>query len=87
MDNSTTGYGVDATTSLDSHDTSSDDNVNPFAEFYLPKIAASLSMIGSMIVLGEVLHDIRSQKGSIVSRIMLSMCLGDILFSFGWFLG
>jgi len=39
-------------------------------------------MIGSAIVLLEVIKDIRSKKGaSMVSRILLSMCVGDILFS------
>jgi len=53
-----------------------------FSELYLPKIAAVFSMIGSAIVLLEVIKDIRSKKGaSMVSRILLSMCVGDILFS------
>ncbi|CAB9503178.1 expressed unknown protein [Seminavis robusta] len=66
-----------------------------FTEYYLPKIAALFSMLGSGLIIAEVLQDGR-QRGArsttfkavgAVSRVLLSMSVGDILFSFGWFLG
>ena len=51
-------------------------------EFYLPKVAAMLSMMGSSIILGEVIQDMKSSRGaSAISQILLSMSIGDILFS------
>ena len=54
--------------------------------FYVPKIAAVLSMMGSYCIIREVCVDIRRHKSSVINRVLLSMSIADILFSFGWFL-
>lgn len=52
----------------------------------LPQIAAIISMIGSYIVIREVLVDHRQRRGKAIPRILLEMCIADLLFSSGWFL-
>ena len=53
-----------------------------FAEVYPPKVAAILSIIGSVLIIAEVVKDMRSSRGSTAtSRILLSMSVGDILYS------
>jgi hypothetical protein len=54
----------------------------PFTELYLPKFSSGLSIIGSSIILAEVIMDVMSEKGaSSISQILLSVSIGDILFS------
>ncbi|CAB9514897.1 expressed unknown protein [Seminavis robusta] len=53
-------------------------------ECYLPQIAALSSMLASGLIIAEVLQD--GQQRGAVSRVLLSMSAGDILFSLGWFL-
>lgn len=55
-------------------------------EFYLPKIAAILSLVGSSLIMAEVGKDIKllKQQGAIlgaVPRILLSMSIGDAFSS------
>ena len=59
-------------------------------EFYLPKVAALLSMMGSCLIMGEVGQDIRQSKQqprrgdfgvSVVSRVLLCMSIGDLFSS------
>ena len=53
-----------------------------FAEVYLPKVAAFLSIVGSVLIIAEVVKDMRSSRGSTAtSRILLSMSVGDIIYS------
>ena len=52
----------------------------------LPQVAAIISMIGSYIVIREVLVDHRQRRGKAIPRILLEMCIADLIFSSGWFL-
>ncbi|CAB9503176.1 expressed unknown protein [Seminavis robusta] len=65
---------------------------------YLPKAGALLSLLGSGLIIAEVIQDSRQRGASgniryvafgsvgAVSQVLLSMSAGDILFSLGWFL-
>lgn len=58
----------------------------PFAEVYLPKISATLSIVGSALVLVEVLLDRNSGRCSmkvsdVTSRTLMCVSIGDIIFS------
>ena len=53
-------------------------------EFYLPKIGASFSIFGSIIIIAELESDwkVKETKGRTpISLILFSMSIGDILFS------
>jgi hypothetical protein len=56
-------------------------------EFYMPKVAAALSMFASSVIICEVYQDFTADTATAVSRILLSMSIGDLLFSLGWILG
>jgi hypothetical protein len=60
-------------------------------EFYLPKAAALLSMIGSSVIMGEVYQDhvtaASGRKLPAVSQILLSMSFGDLWFGLAFLLG
>lgn len=59
-----------------------------FTKYHLTQISAGLSILGSSILLAEVIADFqRGQRVPPVSRILASVSIGDILFSFAWFLG
>lgn len=56
-------------------------------EFYLPKVAAVLSMMGSSLIMAEVAQDSlakhrqRSGGVSAVSRVLVCMSIGDMFSS------
>ena len=60
-------------------------------EFYFPKLAALLSMLGSCIIIGEIVQDSKAIGGvssvGAISRILLFMSMGDIFSSLAWFMG
>ncbi|CAB9516601.1 expressed unknown protein [Seminavis robusta] len=57
-------------------------------EILLPQISAVVSMMGSSLIIGEVVQDWKVQGRNLgaLSRTLLSMSVGDLLFSFGWFM-
>lgn len=57
-------------------------------EIIIPKIAAFFSMVGSSIIIGEVIQDWKEKRNKLgaVARILLAMSIGDFLFSFAWFM-
>jgi hypothetical protein len=52
-----------------------------------PQLAAAISVIGSYIIIREVLKDHRLKRGEAVPRVLLAMSFADVIFSLGWFLG
>lgn len=56
------------------------------ASAIVPKIAAALSILGSSCIIAEVLVDHGQKKGRAVPRLLLSMSISDLFFSFAWFL-
>jgi len=74
-----------------------------FAKFYLPKISGGLSLVGSAIIIAEVLAEAAEARRSTQrtssngasgrsiatasSRLLLSMSIGDVLYSLGWVFG
>jgi len=52
----------------------------------VPKISATLSLIGSTCIVMEVLADHRAVTGNVVKRILLGMSACDLFMSFAWIL-
>ena len=55
-------------------------------EYWMPKLAALLSLCGSSMIIGEVYQDYQAKRHSrqglsAVSRVLLFMSLGDMFFS------
>ena len=59
------------------------EGLNAFAAVFLPKFAASLSTIGSFLIIAEIGMDLRASRGATtaISRILLSMSVGDVVYS------
>ena len=60
-------------------------------EYLLPKLAALFSLFGSSMIVAEVYQDWKTKRYSrdglnAISRALLSMSIGDIFFSFAWFM-
>lgn len=60
-------------------------------EFLLPKLAGLASLLGSSMIIGEVFMDWKAKRHSrtglsAVSRALLCMSIGDVFFSFAWFM-
>lgn len=60
-------------------------------EYWLPKLAALLSLFGSSMIVAEIYQDWQTKRYSrqglnAVSRALLSMSIGDVFFSFAWFM-
>lgn len=60
-------------------------------EFLLPKLAALASLLGSSMIIGEVYMDWKAKRHSrtglsAVSRALLCMSIGDVFWSFSWFM-
>jgi len=65
------------------------DNSNKCVETFVPKPGALLSVIGAYCVIREVIVDLwerKSTKATPISRVILSMSICDLFFSFGIFL-
>lgn len=54
---------------------------------YLPKPFALLSMICSYVIIREVVADHKLKKGGPIPRLLFSMAVADMIFSFAYFLG
>ena len=55
---------------------------------FVPKATALLSIAGSAYVIQDVLRDPRKRKESTFHRLMVGVCISDIIYSFFlWFLG
>jgi len=52
----------------------------------IPKITATLSMIGSSCIVWEVLGDRKQSKSETMNRILIAMSASDLLMGFAWFL-
>jgi hypothetical protein len=71
----------------DDDDGNQSDWWNPRATAWGPKPSALLSIICSYVVIREVLKDEKSKTASkVIGRVLLSMSISDIVFSFAWFL-
>ena len=55
-------------------------------DIYAPKVAAFLSILGSFVIIREITSDMREKKATALSRMLLSMSIGDLMFSGAWFL-
>lgn len=67
-----------------------DEDVYPLshkrAEAILLKVTAGLSICGSLIIMAEVIKDHRMKRGKVLNRILLNLCIADLISSFAWFL-
>jgi len=50
----------------------------------IPKIPATLSLLGSICIIMEVLADHREKNGSVHQRLLLGMSSADVFFSLSW---
>ena len=56
------------------------------AIIYVPKVASALSLMGSYCIIREVIGDIKLGRSTVISRVLFSMSIADVLFSIGWFM-
>ena len=80
----------DSNASIMSDDGFEEDDLSYFtpavAIIYVPKVASALSLLGSYCIIREVIGDIGRGRSTVISRVLLSMSIADILFSLGWFM-
>jgi carbonic anhydrase len=91
FENSTGNEILNSTSNSTWNETDGDDDdwedLYPALPAYLPKPFTLLSMFSSYVLLREVVFDQRHNRGKPISRVLLSMSVADIIFSFAYFLG
>jgi len=61
-------------------------NAKNLAASICPQVASVISIIGSFVVMREVLIDHKEKKGKAIPRILFALCIADLVFSSGWIL-